>query len=169
MGQSQYFGQNKQRNKTNNFKVFQSPHFELYSYFENKKVSSEILYNSENWYEIHQEVFKIAFLKPNPIIIYNNHSEFQETTAIDGEIREGTGGITEGLKTRVVMPIMFTKRQTNHVLGHELVHAFQYQTMILGDDSTSKGNLQNLPLFMVEGLAEYMTLGKKKYSYRFMA
>ncbi len=161
MGQSQYFGQNKQRNKTNNFKVFQSPHFELYSYFENKKVSSEILYNSENWYEIHQEVFKIAFLKPNPIIIYNNHSEFQETTAIDGEISEGTGGITEGLKTRVVMPIMFTKRQTNHVLGHELVHAFQYQTMILGDDSTSKGNLQNLPLFMVEGLAEYMTLGKK--------
>ena len=74
---------------------------------------------------------------------------------------EGTGGFTEQLKTRVVMPIMFTKRQTNHVLGHELVHVFQYQSMIFGKDSTTHGNLQNLPLFMVEGLAEYMTLGRE--------
>lgn len=144
--QAQYFGQNKQRNKTNNFKVLQSAHFELYSYLENKKIASEILHNSENWYKIHQEVFKIAFLKPNPIIVYNNHPEFQETTAIDGQINEGTGGFTEQLKTRVVMPIMFTKRQTNHVLGHELVHVFQYQSMIFGKDSTTHGNLQNLPL-----------------------
>ncbi len=161
IAQAQYFGQNKQRNKTNNFKVLQSAHFELYSYLENKKIASEILHNSENWYKIHQEVFKIAFLKPNPIIVYNNHPEFQETTAIDGQINEGTGGFTEQLKTRVVMPIMFTKRQTNHVLGHELVHVFQYQSMIFGKDSTIHGNLQNLPLFMVEGLAEYMTLGRE--------
>ncbi len=159
-GQSQYFGQNKQRNKTNNFKVTQTPHFELYHYLDNKNTVDEFLINTENWYKLHQNVFKMAFVKPNPVILYNSHPDFQETTAIGGEIGEGTGGVTEGFRTRVVMPLMYTNRQTDHVLGHELVHAFQYQTLTYGSDSTSLANIQNLPLFMVEGLAEYMSLGR---------
>jgi Tol biopolymer transport system component len=158
--QSQYFGQNKPRYRPFNFKVLQSPHFELYNYFQDRKVADQLLVNSENWYNLHQEVFKLAFIKPNPLIIYKTHPDFQETTAIGGQIGEGTGGVTEGLRNRVVMPMMYSKRQTDHVLGHELVHAFQYQTMINGSDSTSLANIQNLPLFMVEGLAEYMSLGR---------
>jgi Tol biopolymer transport system component len=160
-GQSQYFGQNKQRNKANNFKVLQSPHFELYNYLNDKAVASEFLMASEKWYKLHQEVFKLSFIKPNPLILYSTHPDFQETTAIGGEIGEGTGGVTEGFRTRVVMPLMYTKRQTDHVLGHELVHAFQYQTMTYGSDSTSLQNIGNLPLFMVEGLAEYMSIGRQ--------
>ena len=157
--QSQYFGQNKPRYKTFGFKVLQSPHFELYHYFKDNAIPNEIISNSEHWYKTHQEVFKLAFIKPNPLIIYQNHPDFQETTAIGGQISEGTGGITEGLRNRVVMPMMYSKRQTDHVLGHELVHAFQYQLMTAGD-STQSANMQNLPLFMVEGLAEYMSLGR---------
>ena len=157
--QSQYFGQNKPRYKTFGFKVMQSPHFELYHYFKENKIPNDIITNSEHWYKLHQEVFKLAFIKPNPLIIYQNHPDFQETTAINGQIGEGTGGITEGLRNRVVMPMMYTKRQTDHVLGHELVHAFQYQLMTAGD-TTQTSNIQNLPLFMVEGLAEYMSLGR---------
>ncbi|SOE23980.1 WD40-like Beta Propeller Repeat [Spirosomataceae bacterium TFI 002] len=160
IAQSQYFGQNKPRYKKIDFEILQSPHFELYHYFEGKKEPNSILLNSEHWYNLHQEVFKLAFIKPNPLIIYKTHPDFQETTAIGGRIGEGTGGVTEGLRNRVVMPMMYSKRQTDHVLGHELVHAFQYQTMINGSDSTSLANIQNLPLFMVEGLAEYMSLGR---------
>nr|WP_299415801.1 tolB protein precursor [uncultured Emticicia sp.] len=159
ISQSQYFGQNKPRYKTFGFKVLQSPHFELYHYFNENKIPNDIIVNSEHWYKIHQEVFKLAFIKPNPLIVYQNHPDFQETTAISGQIGEGTGGVTEGLRNRVVMPTMFSKRQTDHVLGHELVHAFQYQLLTSGD-STQIGNIQNLPLFMVEGLAEYMSLGR---------
>ncbi|MCP9745781.1 tolB protein precursor [Lacihabitans sp. CS3-21] len=160
-GQSQYFGQNKPRNKSNNFKVLQSTHFQLYNYLDDTQKAKDFVKNSEYWYKLHQEVFKLAFIKPNPIILYNTHPDFQETTTIGGDIGEGTGGVTEGLRTRVVMPLMFTKRQTDHVLGHELVHAFQYQTMTYGSDSTTLSNIQNLPLFMVEGLAEYMSIGRK--------
>lgn len=159
ISQSQYFGQNKPRYKTFGFKVTQSPHFELYHYFKENTVPNELIISSEHWYKIHQEVFKLAFIKPNPLIIYKNHPDFQETTVIGGKIGEGTGGVTEGLRNRVIMPIMYSKRQTDHVLGHELVHAFQYQLMTSGD-STQLGNIQNLPLFMVEGLAEYMSLGR---------
>ncbi|WP_394991437.1 tolB protein precursor, partial [Emticicia sp.] len=157
--QSKYFGQNKPRYKTFGFKVLQSPHFELYHYFKDNTIPNDIIINSEHWYKIHQEIFKLAFIKPNPLIIYQNHPDFQETTAIGGQISEGTGGVTEGLRNRVVMPMMYSKRQTDHVLGHELVHAFQYQLMNSGD-SSQIGNIQNLPLFMVEGLAEYMSLGR---------
>ncbi|MDB5018861.1 MAG: translocation protein TolB [Mucilaginibacter sp.] len=115
---------------------------------------------SELWYTLHQQVFKDTFKKPNPIILYANHPDFQQTTAIDGEIDVGTGGVTEGLKNRVVMPVMETNQTTRHVIGHELVHAFQYH-MLLGKDSASFENINNLPLWMIEGMAEYLSLGKK--------
>ena len=158
--QGEYFGQNKTRNRTNEFKVLRSSHFDLYYYLENRALADELLRNSEHWYKNHQEIFKMAFIEPNPLIIYNAHPDFQETTVIGGRIGEGTGGVTEGFKTRVVMPLFFTKRQTDHVLGHEMVHVFQYQTMTYGSDSTSIQNMGNIPLFMTEGLAEYLSLGR---------
>jgi len=45
------------------------------------------------------------------------------------------------------------------VLGHEMVHAFQYN-LIKTDDSLSFNNLANVPLWMVEGMAEYLSLGR---------
>jgi Tol biopolymer transport system component len=159
--QGEYFGQNKTRNRANEFQVLRAPHFDLYHYLANESVRDEVLRSSERWYKRHQAVFKMAFIEPNPLILYNSHPDFQETTVIGGRIGEGTGGVTEGFKTRVVMPLFFTKRQTEHVLGHELVHVFQYQTMTLGSDSTRLENMGNIPLFLTEGLAEYLSLGRK--------
>jgi len=156
----QYFGQNKMRYKKLNFKVKESPHFNFYTYLKNDSLLTRFMQESELWYELHQQVFRDTFLRKNPLILYNNHPDFQQTTAIGGEISIGTGGVTEGLKNRVVMPIMQINNQTRHVLGHELVHAFQYHTLIEGD-STKLENIGNLPLWMVEGMAEYLSVGKK--------
>jgi Tol biopolymer transport system component len=156
---AQYFGQNKARYKSLKFKVAQSPNFELYHYFKTADPTNRILENAQIWYAKHKEIFRKGFDKPNPLIVYKNHPDFQETTALDGTISEGTGGVTEGLKNRVIMPIMYSHRQTDHVLGHELVHAFQYN-MMKTSDSTSLENIQNLPLWMVEGLAEFMSIGR---------
>src|SRR5690606_25281837 len=97
----------------------------------------------------------------NPIILYNNHPEFQQTTTIPGEIGVGTGGVTEPFKQRVVMPVMQINQQTRHELGHELVHASQYRVLLEGNDSTRLENIANIPLWMVEGMAEYFSIGKK--------
>ncbi|TSD66783.1 tolB protein precursor [Inquilinus sp. KBS0705] len=157
---AQYFGQNKVRYKNLKFQVFKTPHFEIYYYMKNDSLIKRFAQESELWYTLHQQIFRDTFSKPNPIILYNNHPDFQQTTAIDGEISVGTGGITEGLKNRVVMPVMETNQTTRHVLGHELVHAFQYHTL-LGKDSSNFENIGNLPLWMIEGMAEYLSLGKK--------
>lgn len=157
---AQYFGQNKVRYKNLKFKVYKTPHFEIYYYLKNDSLVKRFAQESELWYTLHQQVFRDTFSKPNPIILYANHPDFQQTTAIDGEIDVGTGGVTEGLKNRVVMPIMETNQTTRHVIGHELVHAFQYH-ILLGRDSVSFENIGNLPGWMIEGMAEYLSLGKK--------
>jgi len=157
---AQYFGQNKVRYKKLNFKVYKTPHFEIYYYLKNDSMLKRFAQEAEIWYTLHQQVFRDTFSKPNPIILYANHPDFQQTTAIDGEIDVGTGGVTEGLKNRVVMPIMETNEMTRHVIGHELVHAFQYH-ILLGKDSGNFDNINNLPGWMIEGMAEYLSLGKK--------
>src|SRR5665213_3669145 len=147
---AQYFGQNKVRYKNLKFKVYRTPHFQIYYYLQNDSMIKRFAQESETWYTLHQQVFRDTFKKPNPIILYANHPDFQQTTAIDGEIDVGTGGVTEGLKNRIVMPAMETNQTTRHVIGHELVHAFQYH-ILLGKDSTSYENLNNIPSWMIEG------------------
>jgi len=157
--QAQYFGQNKVRYKNEKFKVLQTPHFELYYYLKNEKMIQRIVQEAETWYKMHQEIFRDTFLKKNPIILYSNHPDFQQTTALQGEIGIGTGGVTEALKNRVIMPVMELNNQTRHVLGHELVHAFQYH-ILLEKDSMGLENVSEIPLWMIEGMAEYLSVGK---------
>ena len=157
---AQYFGQNKPRYESFDFKIQSSKHFDVYHYLDNEEVLDDITEKSEQWYAMHQAVLRDTFSSRNPLVLYNNHPDFQQTNTIQGEIGVGTGGVTEAFKNRVVFPLTFTNEQTNHVLGHEMVHAFQYH-MILNGDSTSLQNLANLPLWMVEGLAEYMSKGKE--------
>ncbi|HEX5654114.1 MAG TPA: hypothetical protein VFX58_13630 [Chitinophagaceae bacterium] len=155
---AQYFGRNKVNYRDINFRVLQSPHFEFYHYLDNTERRNRIAQQTEQWYRMHQLVFRDTFQTKNPVILYNNHADFQQTNTISGLIGVGTGGVTEALKNRVIMPFMETNAQTDHVLGHELVHAFQYQ-LVRGSDSLSLNSLRNLPLWMVEGLAEYMSIG----------
>nr|WP_121273091.1 basic secretory protein-like protein [Pedobacter schmidteae] len=156
---AQYFGQNKVRYNTEKFKVLQTPHFEIYYYLQNEKMIQKFAQDAETWYKMHQEIFKDTFVKKNPIILYNNHPDFQQTTALQGDIGIGTGGVTEAFKNRVIMPVMELNNQTRHVLGHELVHAFQYH-LLLEKDSVNLESISQIPLWMIEGMAEYLSVGK---------
>ncbi len=156
---AQQFGQNKPRYRSFDFKVLETPHYDIHYYTNNKQVLQQMADWSEMWYSMHSAVLHDTYDTRNPVIIYNNHAEFQQTNAISGDIGEGTGGVTEGLKNRVVLPFTMINQQNQHVLGHELVHSFQYHKILSGD-STSLQSLGNLPLWMVEGMAEYLSLGR---------
>lgn len=155
----QYFGgPNKPGYKVIDYKVYTSPNFEIYHYFENDSIVKAIALSAEKWYQRHLMIFKDTFKSKNPLIIYADHADFQQTNAIMGMIGVGTGGVTEALKNRVIMPVMESAAQTDHVLGHELVHAFQYH-ILLGEDSLQLRNIRNIPLWMIEGMAEYLSIG----------
>ncbi|MGA1582659.1 MAG: hypothetical protein ACO4CH_05345 [Saprospiraceae bacterium] len=155
----QYFGRNKPRYGAFDFRVLQTDHFEVYHYLQDSELPVELATSMEQWYAHHLHILHDTFTRLNPVLLYSNHADFQQTNAVSGIFGPGTGGVTEALKNRVVMPLAMSRRQTDHVLGHELVHAFQYN-MILRGDSTTAGSLQNLPLWMVEGLAEYLSIGR---------
>lgn len=154
---AQYFGQNKVMYEQFDFEIYKSPHFDIYNYLENDSIMSMFGKSTEKWYERHQAVFGDT-LKESPLILYNNHTDFKQTTVISGLIGVGTGGVTESLRRRVVIPFMVTNKETDHVLGHEMVHVFQYTT-VFEDDSMSFQALANVPLWMIEGMAEFLSIG----------
>ena len=87
--------------------------------------------------------------------------QFRQTNAVEGDLGEGTGGVTEAYKRRIVLPFAGPIQSTDHVLGHEIVHAFQYDitnTSASGAAAGSAGAL-SLPLWFIEGMAEYLSIG----------
>ncbi len=156
---AQYFGRNKPQYEKKKFEVVETPHFRIYHYLTQPDPVYRVADESEMWYLSHFPVFQDTLQGKNPMIVYNDHPDFKQTTAIGGDIGVGTGGVTDAFKQRIVFPFAMSNQQTNHVIGHEMVHAFQYNMIIYGD-STNLRNLGNLPLWMTEGLAEYMSIGR---------
>lgn len=96
-----------------------------------------------------------------PIFVYPSHGHFQSTNIIPFAIDEGTGGFTERIKRRVVVPYLGSLDEYRHVVVHELVHAFQYDILLGQTLGTTLSLVQGgqPPLWFVEGMAEYFSLG----------
>ncbi len=156
--EAQYFGRNKVQYDQFDFRVLDTPHFNIHFYPEQNEAMEDVARMAERWYERLARFFQHEFAETKPLIFYADHPDFQQTNTIGGMIGEGTGGVTEGLKNRVIMPLGESYASTDHVLGHELVHAFQFDIA----QTARAGGLQRLmqlPLWMIEGMAEYLSLG----------
>jgi hypothetical protein len=116
---------------------------------------------AERWYARLSKVLHHEFQGRKPIILYASHSDFQQTNAISGDIGEGTGGVTEFFKHRMVLPFTGSYAELEHVLGHEMVHQFQYDVYSRGRIGAGVQTLVNVnpPLWFMEGMAEYLSIG----------
>jgi hypothetical protein len=159
--QAQYFGQNKVRYRTLDFKVLKTDHFDIYYYEEASEAAVQVGRMAERWYERLSNVLEYDLSSRQPFILYASHPDFRGTTAIPGYIGETTGGVTEALRRRLVMPLAGPLAETDHVLGHELVHAFQFDISTRPGPMAGSGlpGVLRLPLWFVEGMAEYLSLG----------
>ncbi|GMV07579.1 MAG: peptidase S9 [Gemmatimonadota bacterium] len=158
-GSAQYFGRNKVQYDDFEFVVLKTPHFDFHYYPEAGEAVRDAARMGERWYERFARSFQHEFETSKPVILYADHPDFQQTNTLSGFIGEGTGGVTESLKNRVIMPLAGSYWDTDHVLGHELVHAFQYNIA----QSRRGGGLQglmSLPLWLIEGMAEYLSVGR---------
>ena len=157
---AQYFGRNKVQYETFDFKILKTPHFDIHFYPEEGEAVEDAARMAERWYERFARMFQHEFEKPKPIILYADHPDFQQTNTLRGTLSEGTGGVTESLKNRVIMPLTGSYSDTDHVLGHELVHAFQYN-VAQGRSGAGIRGLSLLPLWLIEGMAEYLSVGRE--------
>ena len=157
---AQYFGRNKVQYERFDFQVLRTPHFDIYFYPSERDAASVAARMAERWYARLTTVFHHPLSGRQPLILYATQSQFQQTNVVDG-VGEGTGGVTEGLRRRIVLPTGGTLTDLNHVIGHELVHAFQYDITGSGNPN-ARGRLPaatDLPLWFIEGMAEYFSLG----------
>src|SRR5579871_2131278 len=123
---AQYFGQNKVQYQSFDFQILHTEHFDIYFYPEEAEAASIVARMAERWQSRLSRFFSHELRGRQPVILYAVGSHFRQTNAIEGLIGEGTGGVTEPLKRRVVLPMSGSLADTDHVLGHELVHAFQF-------------------------------------------
>lgn len=158
---AQYFGRNKVQYRQFDFQVLATEHFRIYFYPEERAATEDVARMAERWYTRLSQVLGHQLSSPQPLVLYASGPDFRQTNVLPDEISEGTGGVTEGAKRRIVMPVFGTLQETDHVLGHELVHAFQYD--IATTSSPEGGGLSRgftqLPLWFVEGMAEYLSVG----------
>ncbi len=159
---TQQFGRNKVIYDDFNFRVFETPHFRIHHYLDDEQEIRDFAQLTERWYQRHLPIFLDTIESKIPVILYNNHADFQQTTVIQQLIGPGTGGVTEGMRKRVVMPLSPSRRETNHVLGHELTHVHHFR-LFLGNGGPGMGGraMQNTPLWMVEGQSEYLSIGRR--------
>jgi hypothetical protein len=155
---AQYFGRQKVQYETFEWRIMETEKFDIHFYPAMQTVTTDAARMSERWYTRLSRIFQHEFQK-KPIIFYADHPDFQQTNTTWGQLTEGTGGFTDALRNRVVMPFTGSYHENDHVLGHELVHVFQYDLA----SSAGGGGLQGmsrLPLWLIEGMAEYLSLGR---------
>lgn len=156
---AQYFGRNKPRYENFDFRVMETPHFEIHYYPPMETAAKDAARMAERWYSRLSKLFGHTFSIRRPLILYADQGDFQQTYTIGGEIGEGTGGFTEPIKDRIVLPLTGSYADNDHVIGHELVHAFQYD---IAQKSFQQGEqrMAYLPLWFLEGMAEYLSLSR---------
>src|SRR5438128_1603770 len=101
---AQYFGRNKVQYESFDFKVMKTEHFDIYFYPQEETAVRDAARMAERWYHRLSTLFRHEFATRKPLILYADQTDFQQTNTISGEIGEGTGGVTEALKNRVILP-----------------------------------------------------------------
>ncbi len=150
---AQYFGRNKVEYSDFNFQILTTEHFDIYFYPREERAARIAAQLAERWYARISTVFNHQLERRQPLVIYGSQAEFAQTNVISGSVPDSVGGVTESLRRRIVMPFAPTMAETDHVIGHELVHAFQF------DISRRYGGGTAQPLWFVEGMAEYLSRG----------
>jgi len=155
------FGQNIVQYDDFDWHFIQTEHFDIYysgtgrGHAEFTAVESEAAYikisNRFNWH-----------LKERiSIIVYNSHNDFQQTNVVDSYMYEGIGGVTELFKNRMVIPFDASNIEFKNVIYHELVHVFVNDCIYGGSfkNMVSNARTARIPMWMNEGLAEYLSTG----------
>lgn len=150
---AQYFGRNKIQYDRFAFRVTKTPHFDVYFYPAEEPAARIAAAMAERWYDRLSKALDHTFARRQPIVLYASHGHFAQTTILPGSIPDGVGGFTDHLAGRVVLPFAAGLGETNHVLGHEIVHAFQRDILRRRGRS-----LAMLPLWFSEGMAEYLSV-----------
>jgi len=152
------FGKNKVQYKNFDWKVLKSEHFDVYFYEKERSMVLDAARLAERAFTRYTNMLNFKIRRRIPLILYASHNDFSQTNVLPGEIDEGLAGVNEFIKRRVLLPFTGSWKDFEHVLSHELAHAFQID--IIWGDVTPVANpfAYTPPLWFIEGMVEQLSL-----------
>jgi Omp85 superfamily domain/WD40-like Beta Propeller Repeat len=145
-----YYGKNKVSYENFTWRVYKSPHFEVYYYPEFEQHLARIVSYAESAYQKVASDLKHEISSPIPLILYKTHSDFEQTNLAGGFVPEQVAAFSEPVRGRMVVPIDEAPDRLQGLITHELTHIFEF-------DMIPRNLVQRqVPLWVDEGLADYM-------------
>jgi hypothetical protein len=158
---AQYFGQNKVQYRRYEWRSITSDHFEVYFYPGLDSLAMRVIDLAEKTNGVLSKRMGHVLGRRIPIILYGSHNDFAQTNVTPEPIDANTGGFTELLRNRVVLPFTGSYEDLRHVVVHELTHAFMFDMLYGGSAAAliARQSFFSVPLWFAEGMAEYFSLG----------
>ena len=158
---AQTFGQNKVQYARHQWRSIGSDHFEVYFYDGLDSLAMRVLDLAEKTNTVMSAKIGHSLGRKVPIILYGSHNDFSQTNVTPELIDAGTGGFTEVLRNRVVLPFTGSYEDLRHVVVHELTHAYMFDMLYAGSAASliARQGFYSVPLWFAEGMAEYFSLG----------
>jgi Tol biopolymer transport system component len=167
---AQYFGQNKVQYRQYDWRSISSDHFEVYFYSGLDSLAMRVLDLAEKAHVMLSERIGHSLAHRVPIILYGSHNDFSQTNVTPELVDAGTGGFTEVLRNRVVIPFTGSYEDLRHVVVHELTHAIMFDELYGGSAASliARQSFFSMPLWFAEGSAEYFSLGMESNAEMFL-
>ncbi|MCA2991311.1 MAG: PD40 domain-containing protein, partial [Gemmatimonas sp.] len=158
--QAQFFGQNQVQYDRMDWRVIETEHFLVHYYPQIADVAPDAARMSERAYARLSRLTAHQFREKKPILIFGSSGDFAQSNVF-GDLGEGTGGVTDPLRQRMAQFFSGDWASFEHVLIHEMVHVFTFDIFSRGRAGAGLQNLAmvNPPLWYMEGLAEYLSIG----------
>lgn len=158
---AQFFGKNKVQYTNFEWQYIQSEHFDIYFTEGGLGIAEFTAKVAEESYKLLSKDLRYELVERIKILVYNSHNDFGQTNVDLSPPEESVGGFTEFFKNRVVIPYEGEWEKFRHVIHHELTHAVMLQMVYgAGAQSIIAGLTQfQMPLWLIEGLAEYESRG----------
>jgi hypothetical protein len=158
--EAQYFGQNQVQYDKLDWKILETEHFLVHYYPSERTAVMDAARMAERSYARLSRMLNHQFREKKPLILYASRSDFGQNN-VTGDLGETTGGVTEALRHRILLNFTGDYKSFEHVLAHEIVHAFQYDIFARGRAGNGLETLAAVapPLWFAEGMAEYLSLG----------
>lgn len=155
-----YFGMNQVEYRHFRWRVIETEHFLIHYYPEEKVPAYDAARIAERSYYRLSRILGHQFREKKPILLFASRADFAENN-VTGDLGEGTGGVTDASRQRIIVPFTGDYGSFEHVITHEMVHQFQYDIFSRGRAGANLQTLEqvNPPLWFMEGMAEYLSLG----------
>ena len=159
---AQYFGQNQVQYDRLRWRVIETEHFQVHYYPQIADVAPDAARMAERSYARLSRLMAHQFREKKPVLIFGSSGDFAQSNVF-GDLGEGTGGVTDPLRQRMAQFFSGDWASFEHVLMHEMVHVFQFDIFSRGRAGAGLQNLAqvNPPLWFMEGLAEYFSIGEE--------